>query len=86
MKVLFNKFHRKINLVALLFWGLIWGPEIKLRIQNFKIFSPKGTSLTNSDSEWENESFVLVAILCGNLGSRNKTQGGHGSFVYREAC
>jgi hypothetical protein len=36
---------------------VIWGPEIKLRIQNFENWSPKGTSHTNSDPEWKNDSF-----------------------------
>jgi hypothetical protein len=35
-----------------------WGQEIKLRIQNFEMLSPKGTFHTNSDSEWGNDSFV----------------------------
>jgi hypothetical protein len=32
----------------------------ELRIQNSKILSPKSTSHTNSDSEWENETFKFV--------------------------
>jgi hypothetical protein len=34
------------------------GQEIKLRIQNFEILSPKGTFDTNFDPEWGNDSFV----------------------------
>jgi hypothetical protein len=37
--------------------GVIWGPETKLRTQNFEISSLKDTSYTNSDSEWGNEIF-----------------------------
>jgi hypothetical protein len=55
-KVLFNKFDRGINLVA--FCSVIWGQGIKLLPQNLEILSFKGTSHTNSDSEWGNESFV----------------------------
>jgi hypothetical protein len=43
--VLFNKFLHETNLIALLF-------------SNLEILSPKGTSHTNSDSEWGNERFV----------------------------
>jgi hypothetical protein len=57
MRVLINKFHPRIILMALL-WVLIWGPGTKQRIQNFEISSSKGTSHTNSDAEWGNESFV----------------------------
>jgi hypothetical protein len=30
----------------------------QLGTQNPKILNPKGTSHTNSDSEWENEKFI----------------------------
>jgi hypothetical protein len=33
-------------------------PEIKLHTPNFEIRGSKGTSHTNSDSEWGNESCV----------------------------
>jgi hypothetical protein len=56
MKVFFNKFHRRINLVAILFSNL--GSRNKTTIQNFEILSPKGTFHTNFDSEWGNDSFV----------------------------
>jgi hypothetical protein len=54
--VLFNKYHRRSNLIELLFSNLVF--LSLLDTQNFEIFSPKGTSHTNSDSEWENESFI----------------------------
>jgi hypothetical protein len=34
------------------------GSRKKLRIHNLDISSPKGTFYPNSDSEWENDSFV----------------------------
>jgi hypothetical protein len=44
-------FHHRTNLIALLFSNFEF-------TQNFEISSPKGTSHTNSDSEWGNESFI----------------------------
>jgi hypothetical protein len=35
MKVLFSEYHRRTNLLALLF--KIWSPEIRLHTQNFEI-------------------------------------------------
>jgi hypothetical protein len=61
MKVLINKFRRRINLMVLLFSNL--GTGTKLRTQNFEIASPKGTSHSNSDSEWGYESFVQQISL-----------------------
>jgi hypothetical protein len=71
MKVLFNKFHRRINLMVLLF--NIRGPGTQLRTQNFEISSLKGTSHTNSDSEWE-----IKALF--NKYHRRKISGG--TFVW----
>jgi hypothetical protein len=77
--VLFNEFHHRTKLMALLF--SIFAFQRQLGTQNLKILSPKGTSHTNSDSEWGNEIFLsefhhrtnLTALLFSNLGSRNKT-------------
>jgi hypothetical protein len=77
MKVLFNKFHRRINLAALLLSSL----GIKLRIQILEISSPKGTFHTNSDSEWKmtvlfnkfHHRINLVALFFGQ-GTKPRSQ------------
>jgi hypothetical protein len=53
---LLNISHRRTDLIALLFGSFVF--KIKWHTQNFEILSPKGTSHTNSNSEWGNESFV----------------------------
>jgi hypothetical protein len=55
-QVLSTNFHRRTNLVALLFGN--FGCRKKQRRQSFYILSPKGTSHTNDDLEWDNENFV----------------------------
>jgi hypothetical protein len=55
-QVLFNKSHHKTNLIGLFFSSFVF--ERLWRTRSFEIFSPKGTSHTNSDSEWGNESFI----------------------------
>jgi hypothetical protein len=58
---------------------LILGLEREMRAQNFEILSPKGTSSTNSNSDWEYKSFVkklhcriiLMALKFSNKESRN---------------
>jgi hypothetical protein len=43
--------------MALLFSDFVF--KRKLSTRNYKTLSLKGTSHTNSDSEWENENFLL---------------------------
>jgi hypothetical protein len=78
--VLFNEFHHRTKLMALLFSTFAFSRQ--LGTQNPKILSPKGTSHTNTDSELGNEKFIksefhhrtnLTALLFSNVGSRNKT-------------
>jgi hypothetical protein len=72
--VFFNEFHHRTKLKALLFCYFVFKRHISTG--NYKTLSFKGTSHANSDSEWGNESLVqqiLVVLLCGNLGSSNKT-------------
>jgi hypothetical protein len=80
--VLFNNFYHvesffhesffsfTIEKILLHFALAIWYLNLKK-----EILSLKGTSHTNSDSEWENENFVkrtnLTAVLLSNLGFRN---------------
>jgi hypothetical protein len=47
--VLFNEFHHRTKLMALLFSNFVF--KRKLSTQNYKTLSLKGTSHTNSDSE-----------------------------------
>jgi hypothetical protein len=54
--VLFNEFHHRTKLMALLFSTFAFSRQ--LGTQNPKTLSPKGTSHTNSDSEWGNEFFL----------------------------
>jgi hypothetical protein len=55
-QVLFNKLHHRTNLIALFFSNFVF--KRQWRTQNFEILSSKGTSHTNSGSEWGNDSFV----------------------------
>jgi hypothetical protein len=55
--VLFNEFHHRTKLMALLFSTLAFSRQ--LGTQNPKTLSPKCTTHTNSDSEWENENFEI---------------------------
>jgi hypothetical protein len=54
--VLFNEFHHRTKLMAFLF--SIFAFQRQLGTQNPKTLKPKGTSHTNSDSEWGNEKFI----------------------------
>jgi hypothetical protein len=54
--VLFNEFHHRTKLMALLF--RICAFERQLDTQNPKTLSPKDTSHTKSNSEWVNEKFI----------------------------
>jgi hypothetical protein len=56
--LLVNKFHHRKNLIAV-FSAILYNKDNGV-FRNLEIFSPKGTSHTNSDSEWENESFIQV--------------------------
>jgi hypothetical protein len=74
--VLFDKFHRWTNLLALCWVN--WGFKRELCNQSIEILSPKRTSHTNFGSELGNESVMLfkhfqswsnlMAVLFGNLG------------------
>jgi hypothetical protein len=55
--VLFNEFHHRTELMALLF--STFSILRQLGTKNSKTLSPKGTSHTNFDSEWENETFKI---------------------------
>jgi hypothetical protein len=76
---LLNEFHHRTKLMALLFSTFAF--KRQLGTQNIKTLSPKGTSHTNSDSEWEMKNLLnefhhrtnLMALLFSNMGSRNKT-------------
>jgi hypothetical protein len=65
--VLFNKFHRRTNLLVLFFRNFVFV---------FEILCPKVTSLTNSESEWGKNKFNrrtnLTELSFGDTGSRNK--------------
>jgi hypothetical protein len=54
--VLFNEFHHRTKLLEFLF--SIFAIQRQLGTQNPKTWSPKGTSNTDSDSEWGNEKFI----------------------------
>jgi hypothetical protein len=58
--VFVNKFHHRTKFMVLL--QSTFAFKRQLRIQNSKILSPRGTSHTNSDSEWENENFVSLKV------------------------
>jgi hypothetical protein len=75
-QVLFNKCHHRINLIAFLLYKFVF--KRLWHTQNFQILSIKGTSHTNSDSEWGNESFVQQILPWNKSGgtfvlTRNKT-------------
>jgi hypothetical protein len=55
-QVLFNEFHHRTKLMAFLFNTFAFVRQ--LGNQNPKTLNPKGTSHTNSDSEWGNEKFI----------------------------
>jgi hypothetical protein len=54
--VLFNEFHHRTKLMALLFSDVVFNR--KLITRNYKTLSLNGTFHSNFDSEWENENFV----------------------------
>jgi pantothenate kinase-related protein Tda10 len=55
-QVLFNKLHHRTNLIAFIFNNFVF--KRQWRTQNLKILSSKGTSHTNSSSEWGHDSFA----------------------------
>jgi hypothetical protein len=78
--VLFNEFHHRTKLMALLFSTFAFLRQ--LGTQNPKTLSPKGTSIQilTQNEEMKNLSSEfhhiknLTALLFSNLGSKNKTK------------
>jgi hypothetical protein len=54
--VLFNQFHHRTKLMALLFGNLVF--ERLLGSQKSQTLSTKGNLYTNFDLEWDDENFV----------------------------
>jgi hypothetical protein len=57
MGFLFNKIYHRTNLIALFLEIRYLQDNCELRFLNFSV-STKGTSHINSNSVWENESFL----------------------------
>jgi hypothetical protein len=70
--VLFNKFHHKTNLITLF--------KRKLRSQDSEILRSKGTSHTNSDSDYENQNLTALFLKFVNLRGSYKFRNFEGLF------